>query len=118
MQRRNLTERLVALLPDSEKITVDKAMLAWWKNFRDSGGYRLTADGYAIMAGVLEFEHWRVASPANLKMLVELDKKLTSPYYFDAKKKELILFGSREAMMATLHGDIKRYLELLQVRNN
>ena len=62
MQRRDLTARLVALLPDSEKISVDEAMLAWWKNFRGTGGYRLTPDGYAIMAGVLEFENWKIES--------------------------------------------------------
>jgi hypothetical protein len=49
--------------------------------------------------------------------MVELDKKLTTPYYIDAKKKQLVLFGSREAMMATLHGDIRRWLELLDRRN-
>jgi len=117
MQRRDLTARLVALLPDSEKISVNEAMLAWWKNFRGTGGYRLTPDGYAIMAGVLEFENWKINAPANHRLMVELDKKLTTPYYIYEKKKQLVFVGSREAMMATLHGDIRRWLELLDRRN-
>ena len=116
--RDQLTLNVLKLLPESEQITFDEASRAWWKNFRTDGGYRLTPEGFLVFNTILEVENWRVSSPANLRLLVELDKKLNSPYYVDTKKKELVLFGSREAMMATLHGDVKRWLELLQNRNS
>jgi hypothetical protein len=115
--RLQLTQRIVALLPDSERISVDEAMMTWWKNIRENGGYRLTNDGYAVLAGVLEFEHWCVEAPPNHRLMIELDKKLVNPYYIDGKKKQLVLFGSREAMMANLHGDVRRWLELLERRS-
>ena len=115
--RELLTKNCIDALPESEKLPLDMAMRTWWRNFSKDGGFRLTPEGFIIFAGILEVEHWRVPSPANLKLLIELDNKLTSPYYIDTKKKELVLFGSKEAMMANLHGDIKRWLELLQHRN-
>ena len=117
MNRRQLTERLIELLPEERKIPIDEAQQFWWINPRNTGGFRLSKTGFDIMHRELEFEHWTVTSPANLRLLLELDKKLQSPYYVDAKKKELVLFGSREAMMATLHGDVKRYLDLLERRS-
>jgi hypothetical protein len=43
--------------------------------------------------------------------LLALDRKLTFPYYIDHKKKQLVMFSSREAMLATLYGDLKQFLE-------
>jgi hypothetical protein len=117
MNRQDLTNKLVELLPDNKKITVNEAMFSWWMNPRSTGGYRLTDEGYNTMAKILEFEHWTISAPANLKLILELDKKLQSPYYVKTKKKEIVLFGSRDAMMASLHGDLKRYIELLDRRS-
>lgn len=118
MNRKALTERIVALLPQQESVTVDEAMQLWWVNPRKTGGYRLTTEGFAILAGVLEFESWTVKAPANLKLLLELDKKVQHPYYVDTKKNQVTLFGSKDAMMASLHGDVRRWLELLDRRSN
>jgi len=93
-------------------------MLAWWVNPRRNGGMRLTTEGFYIMSDVLDIEHWTIAAPVHLKLLLELDKKLQSPYYVNTKKKEVVLFGSRDAMMANLHGDLKRYIELLDRRSS
>ncbi len=118
MNRERFTVKLIELLPDSKKIPFDQARLEWWFNPSKNGGFRLTLEGYNVMASVLEFEHWRVATHPNLRLLLDLEKKLEVPYYVGTKKKELILFGSKEAMMATLHGDVKRWLDLLHNRNN
>jgi hypothetical protein len=45
-----------------------------------------------------------------------LDRKLQAPYYIEIEKKlarRLIMFSSREAMMATLYGDLKTFLKQL-----
>lgn len=118
MKRDQFTVKLIELLPESKKISFDRARIEWWFNPSKNGGFRLTSEGYSILASVLEFENWRVATHPNLRLLLDLEKKLEVPYFVNAKKKELILFGSKEAMMATLHGDVKRWLELLQNRNS
>jgi hypothetical protein len=118
MNRDHFTVKLIALLPDSKKISFDQARIDWWFNPSKTGGFRLTPEGFKILGTVLEIEHWRVAAHPNLRLLLDLEKKLETPYFLDVKKRELVLFGSKDAMMATLHGDVKRWLELLQNRNN
>lgn len=113
MNRWLLTERLVELLPEDRCTIVEHAQMSWWFNPSKNGGYRLSAEGYDIMANVLEFECWSVDAPVNLKLILELEQKLTNPYYIDIKHKKLILFGSQEAMMANLHGNLARWLQLL-----
>lgn len=117
MDRQQLTQRALELLPEDKRISLNDAMIYWWVNPRKSGGYRLTTEGYNVFGDKLEFENWRIEAPANLRLLLELDKKLGAPYYVNSRKRELVLFGSRDAMMANLHGDIKRYLELLERRS-
>lgn len=118
MNRQQLTINLLESVPDNHGVSVDEAMQLWWVNPRLNGGMRLTNEGFRIMSDVLEVEHWTISAPVHLKLLLELDKKLQSPYYVNTKKKEVVLFGSRDAMMASLHGDLKRYIELLDRRSN
>jgi hypothetical protein len=48
------------------------------------------------------------------RVILDLDRKLEWPYYldFDARKKRarIVFFGSREAMMASIYGDIEKWL--------
>lgn len=118
MSRQAFTARLIDLVPEDYKMSIEQATLTWWVNSRNNGGFRLTHNGYEIMSDVLNIENWTIKAPPNLKLLLELDKKLQTPYYVNAKKKEIVLFGSRDAMMVALHGDLKRYIELLDRRSN
>ncbi len=47
----------------------------------------------------------------NKKTILELDRKLQWPYYIDTKKRQIIFFSSREAMLATLYGDLGSFLK-------
>ena len=44
--KRRLTEDLIQLLPDEQRISVASAIPSWWYNIRRNGGMRLTALGY------------------------------------------------------------------------
>jgi hypothetical protein len=44
-------------------------------------------------------------------MLLELDRKMQYPYFIDYKNKRMIMFSSRDAMMATLYGDLATWLK-------
>jgi hypothetical protein len=45
----HLTEELLGLLPDEEKIPIEQAMVTWWFNLRENGGLRLTNTGYGTV---------------------------------------------------------------------
>ncbi len=111
--KRELTQRLVDLL--GEDYDVDDALRSWYVNIRPTGGLRLTGIGYTVLK-TLELESWHVDLTMNKpmmskKLLLELDHKLQWPYYIDVKKKQLIFFSRREAMLATLYGDLQTFLK-------
>lgn len=112
-------------IPESRKESIDQAMVTWWANIRRDGGFRLTQHGYEIMHDVLKLESWELdltdpddkgawRSRITKKIILEMDRKLEWPYFLDfnarKKSKRVVFFGSREAMMATMYGDIERWL--------
>ena len=101
-----------ALAPDPEQ-----ALQLWFMNIRPSGGMRLTSLGFDTLIKC-EFEHWPVEVDrlkVRLKppQLLGLDRKMQSPYYIDYRKKRLVFFGSKDAMMMTLCGDVDSFLRTL-----
>lgn len=122
--KREITQHLLALLGDTPVMLstqgasfkdVNDAMKIWYVNIRESGGLRLTGIGYAILT-MLNIESWTMALPEgkrglNKKLLLDLDHKLQWPYYIDIKKKQLVFFSSREAMLANLYGDLQAFLK-------
>lgn len=111
--KREIVEKLIQLLPESVSITADQAQKTWFVNLRRDGGLRLTDQGFQAF-DMLEIERWSVpieVKNINKRGLLSLDRKLSFPYYIDVKKKQLVMFSSREAMLATLYGDLQRFLE-------
>ena len=48
------------------------------------------------------------------RTILQLDRQLSAPYYISVKKAgspKIVFFSSREAMMASLYGDIRSWLE-------
>ena len=112
-----LTRELIQHLPDPYKITEAEALALWWFNLRRNGGLRLTKLGYEALSRHLELEHYDYnVEPftINSKMVIALDRKLQQPWFIVAHKqmpKTLVFFGSKEAMMANLYGDLKKFLD-------
>jgi len=116
--KKKLTETLVAQLDPDWGITVKKAMHTWWFNLRSTGGMRLTAAGYHAFCKELDLEHYsfNVDDPTDFtqQMILDMDRKLQMPYYIHAVKgipKRVIFFGSREAMVTNLYGNLKKFLD-------
>jgi hypothetical protein len=116
--KKRLTRELVALLPEQQRISVESAQPAWWYNLRTSGGLRLTALGYITFIEDLDLEHYefKIDNPLefNLKMVIALDRQLELPYYIMTKKgvpTSVIFFGSKEAMLANLYGNLSKFLD-------
>lgn len=115
--KQKLTEELVQQLDTELGITVDQAMRTWWHNLRKSGGMRLTTNGFDIFLNHLQLKHYDYKLQPfdlNSKLIIALDQKLQQPYYIVTKKMmpiQIVFFGSKEAMMTNLYGDLKKFID-------
>ncbi|CAB4137932.1 hypothetical protein UFOVP328_140 [uncultured Caudovirales phage] len=116
-EKLKLVETLIAALPEGHEETVDRAMKLWWYNIRASGGLRLTDIGYFVLKNMLDIESYDMeidVETFDRTMLLQLDRKLQMPYYIVVKKKlpvKIVMFGSREAMLARLYGNLPKFLQ-------
>ena len=111
-----LTQQLVAQLPPGGW-TEEQAQKTWWYNFRDGGGMRLTLEGYFAFVRELEIEYYEFEIPPKTKItygtILALDKRLQTPYYIARDKgrfTKLVFFGSKEAVLVNLYGDLEKFL--------
>lgn len=113
-----LTEELHQRLEFRDELTVDALHVIVWKNIRRGGsGFRLTTRGYICLTEYLELQCYRIqvekTQISEPKTLLTLDRKLQHPYYIDIFQRgitELVLFDSKEAILANLYGDINKFL--------
>jgi hypothetical protein len=112
-----LTQQILNQLPEDDRPTLDQALHDWWMNFREGGGMRLTNDGYMVF-GTCDLETYSFDAPPNLVAklghLLTLDKKLDCPYYIKiGKRPQIVLFGSKQAVMLAMYGDLEKWLKYL-----
>lgn len=111
-----ITKTIREQLVSEFKPPVDEALREWWTN-PNGPGLRLSPVGFFVF-GLLKIEsHSFKVTPSILfpGNLLALDRKLTCPYYISAgKNPELILFGSKEAMMFALYGDFNKWVSSLK----
>ena len=116
LNKHTLTRELITRYPDAPAL--DEAMVSWWQNIQEDGGLRLTYEGFYVFENLLELSSYTFELPEKLltpKNLLALDRRMTCPYYMinNRKLNKLVMFGSKEAMMATLHGDMQRFIASL-----
>lgn len=82
---------------------------------------RLTGLGYKTLVKDLELEHYEfsITDPMlfTQQIILKLDRKLQTPYYIHAVKgvpKMIVFFGSREAVMVNLYGNLGQFLDNYQ----
>ena len=116
--KKKLTEELVNQLDTDLGITVKYAMHTWWFNLRKTGGMRLTSPGYQVFKEQLDLTHYEFAinDPTEFTqhLILDLDRKMQMPYYIHAVKgipRKVIFFGSREAVMVNLYGNLKKFID-------
>jgi hypothetical protein len=115
--KKKLTETLVDLIDPELGITVEHAYKTWWHNLRNKGGMRLTTNGLDAFTNLLKLEHYEYRIDPfdlNSKIIIAMDRRLQQPYYIVTKKKipvQIIFFGSKEAIMANLYGDIRKFID-------
>jgi len=113
-----LTKTLVDQIDPAVGIAVADAVKTWWVNPRNRGGMRLTGIGYRTFTEDLDLEHY--AYPIddlllfNQRTILKLDRKMQMPYYIDVVKKipkRIVFFGSKEAVMVNLYGNLQQFLD-------
>jgi hypothetical protein len=116
--KKRLTQDLLALLPDERNMSVDLALPAWWFNLRRTGGMRLTRLGFETFVQELDLDHYAysIDDPVlfTQQTILTLDRKMQMPYYIYAVKgipKQIIFFGSKEAVMVNLYGNLQQFLD-------
>jgi hypothetical protein len=117
LTKQSITEQILTSLPEDDCPTYDEACRSWWMNFRDGGGFRLTNAGYMALS-TWNFETYSFAVPTNLsaiaRHLLILDKKLDCPYYIKiGKNPQIVLFGSKQAVVLAMYGDLEKWLKYL-----
>lgn len=112
-----LTQQLLDLLPENQRPTAETVLPIWWYNLRKNGGMRLTTAGYTVLTKTLDLENYEftINDPMQFtqQTILDLDRKLKMPYYIHAVKgipRKIVFFGSREAMMANLYGNLVKFL--------
>lgn len=115
--KQTITQRILDGLPEDDRPKFDDALQSWWMNFREGGGMRLTQHGFtAISTFDIETYTFDVppALPTRPGQLLILDRKLDCPYFIKlGKKPQLIVFGSQQATMLALYGDLEKFLQYL-----
>lgn len=112
-----LTQAIINQLPEGHGMDVETAMKVWWYNIRAGGGLRLTDLGYFTFKKVVDLESYSMEidwETFDRTTILKLDRKLQMPYYIDVKKKipkQVVFFGSKEAMMARLYGNLNKFLD-------
>lgn len=119
--KKKLTEELINLLSDEDRVTLKYAMIAWWFNIRRHGGMRLTGLGYRAFTKDLDLEHYsyNIDDPMlfNQKTILTLDRKIQTPYFIETVKKipkRIVFFGSKEAVMVNLYSNLQQFLDNYQ----
>lgn len=112
------TKKVLSELEPEHGIDLDTAMVLWWQDPRPESGFRLTNQGHKTLQD-LGLEHWNFeissGTPARPQHLIVLNKCITMPYFLDIGKKPCLSFyGSREATMYSLYGDIDRFVSALK----
>lgn len=118
--RQEVTQAILDQLPEEVRLgfkNLDDAIVYFWMNIREGGGFRLTVNGFNVLTKILKLDTFEIPiDPHHItkRNLIALDRKLAAPYYIAVRRvgePKLVLFSSKEAVMASLYGDLNSYLQ-------
>lgn len=128
--KQQITEAVLAEIPKSHRIyhelPIEDVIFKWWVTGRQDG-LRLTDEGLtAFQLADIEFYDYefRQDGQSYHSFILELNKKIKCPYYLGVNKKDksksfyIRLYDSKIAMVLSLYGNLKEYLESINLRNN
>lgn len=130
--KQQITEVVLTEIPKSHRIyhdlPVEDVIFKWWYTGRQDG-LRLTDEGVtAFQLADIEFYEYEFDQDGQTyhSFILELNKKIKCPYYIgvckrekskDKKKFYIRLYDSKIAMVLGLYGNLKEYLESINLKN-
>ena len=128
--KQQIAEAVLAEIPKSHRIyhelPLEAVIFKWWFTGRQEG-LRLTDEGViAFELAEIEFYDYEFKQDGQSyhSFILELNKKIKCPYYLGVNKKDKIksfyirLYDSKIAMVLSLYGNLKEYLESINMRGN
>ena len=124
--KKEITEKILSEFSDVEEniwgeLPIDKLIFRWWTTGRGGSGLRLSEEGMRAfeIAKIAHYEFPLVDLDRKIwdSFIKDLTKKLDCPYYLgvyregDSKGPYIRIYDHKIAMMLTLYGNLKEYLE-------
>lgn len=105
-----MSEANIPLTPELVKSTMQ---MLWFTPYSRIG-LRLSSSGHDFLSNTLKLTHYTykiVNTPDSLKVLLQMNKYLTSPFYIKGAS-TIVMYGETDAsMIALMGGDLGKYLE-------
>ena len=99
---------------DPSPENIKKYYPIWWSNIRESGGLRLTDDGFKFAINILTLVKWTYKLDRDTikqQTLLDLDRYIDCPYWLSNSRTKLVLFGEETAVLMNLYGgDVHLYM--------
>lgn len=114
-----LTKKYLELAGPETDLNYQELRKAVWWNFTDNNSLRLTPYGFRFLVKVLNITHYSFTLKQRLanKNLIQLERFFPGVYFL-YRNELIIVFDEGDAsMLALLDGDLKTYLENLEVNN-
>jgi hypothetical protein len=120
-----ITKAIYNNLPDDnpyKEIPLEKLVFRWWWTGRSTEGLRLNEEGMTVCS-LIDLEYFDFDFPLSAEshvfIGVTLGKKISCPYYIGFKNRlyksaYIRIYDSKIAMLITLYGGIKDYLESIK----
>lgn len=118
LPKQTITAQLIDELKNNQHIDSAWAMVHWWQDPRPDSGLRLTQLGHDTMQKVGR-QSWSFdVQPYKPNILLMLNRHITQPYFLTMgniqKKPTVIFYGSREATVFALYGNLQMFAQALK----
>lgn len=123
-----MTQAVLAELPTDRRQPLEEAMVTWWMNIRQQGGFRLSDYGdTAFQLAQIEHNNFVYEIPASatkrdgrwMQIMLDIDQALNVPYYFyrgDKKQIMIRVYDSKTAMLVNLYGTFQEFIDSVKSR--
>ena len=114
-----LTKKYLELAGTQTDLNYQDFRKAVWWNFTDDNSLRLTAFGFRFLVKILNIKHYSFTLKQRLanKNLIQLERYFPGVYFLHQNELIIVFDESDASMLALLDGDLKTYLENLEVNN-
>ena len=122
--KRKITQAVMSLLSEqNQESDIERALFHWWRNPRSGGGLRLSDVGdKKFTEAQIDFTEFTESSKIyDSWYVIDLDRKLSCPYYLSSPSRWQIsvkIYDDRIATLIILYGSLREYINSLEGKYN